>query len=108
MRDAGCVRVYRGLESGNDETLRLMGKRASVREGIEAVRLFREAGIETSGFFIVGYPGETQQSVDDTLALASSLPLDAISINVPFPAPRSFKKQVLLQRASPPFSLWPG
>jgi len=89
MRDAGCVRVYLGLESGNDETLRLMGKRASVREGIEAVRLFREAGIETSGFFIVGYPGETQQSVDDTLALASSLPLDDISINVPFPLPGS-------------------
>ena len=89
MRDAGCVRVYLGLESGNDETLRLMGKRASVGEGIEAVRLFRKAGIETSGFFIVGYPGETQRSIDDTLALASSLPLDEISINVPFPLPGS-------------------
>jgi anaerobic magnesium-protoporphyrin IX monomethyl ester cyclase len=89
MRDAGCVKVYLGLESGNDETLRLMGKRASVGEGIEAVRLFRNAGIETSGFFIVGYPGETQQSIDDTLALASSLPLDEISINVPFPLPGS-------------------
>jgi anaerobic magnesium-protoporphyrin IX monomethyl ester cyclase len=89
MRDAGCVRVYLGLESGNDETLRLMGKRASVREGIEAVRLFRKVGIETSGFFIIGYPGETQRSIDDTLALASSLPLDEISINVPFPLPGS-------------------
>jgi anaerobic magnesium-protoporphyrin IX monomethyl ester cyclase len=89
MRDAGCVKVYLGLESGNDETLRLMGKRASVGEGIEAVRLFRKAGIETSGFFIVGYPGETQKSIDDTLALASSLPLDEISINVPFPLPGS-------------------
>ena len=89
MRDAGCVRVYLGLESGNDETLRLMGKRASVGEGIEAVRLFRKTGIETSGFFIVGYPGETLESIDDTLALASSLPLDEISINVPFPLPGS-------------------
>jgi len=89
MRDAGCVRVYLGLESGNDETLRLMGKRASVGEGIETVHLFRNAGIETSGFFIVGYPGETQISIDDTLALASSLPLDEISINVPFPLPGS-------------------
>jgi anaerobic magnesium-protoporphyrin IX monomethyl ester cyclase len=89
MRDAGCVRVYLGLESGNDETLRLMGKRATVAEGIGAVRLFRQAGIETSGFFIVGYPGETEESIDDTLALASSLPLDEISINVPFPLPGS-------------------
>lgn len=89
MRDAGCVRVYLGLESGNDETLRLMGKKATVAKGGEAVRLFREAGIETSAFFIVGYPGETEQSVEDTLALASSLPLDEISINVPFPLPGS-------------------
>ena len=89
MRDAGCVKVYLGLESGNDETLRLMGKRASVHEGIEAVHLFRKAGIKTSGFFIVGYPGETEKSIDDTLALASSLPLDEISINVPFPLPGS-------------------
>lgn len=89
MREAGCVRVYLGLESGNDETLRLMGKQATVAEGIEAVRLFREAGIETSAFFIVGYLGETEQSVDDTLTLASSLPLDEISINVPFPLPGS-------------------
>lgn len=89
MRDAGCVKVYFGLESGNDETLRLMGKQASVHEGIEAVHLFRKAGIETSGFFIVGYPGETEKSIDDTLALASSLPLDEISINVPYPLPGS-------------------
>lgn len=89
MKDAGCVRVYLGLESGNDETLRLMGKRTSVKEGTEAVRLFQQAGIETAGFFIVGYPGETEDSIDETLALAVSLPLNEISINVPFPLPGS-------------------
>jgi anaerobic magnesium-protoporphyrin IX monomethyl ester cyclase len=89
MKDAGCVRVYLGLESGNDETLRLMGKRVSVKEGTEAVRLFQQAGIETAGFFIVGYPGETEDSIDETLALAVSLPLNEISINVPFPLPGS-------------------
>ncbi|MCC7565763.1 MAG: B12-binding domain-containing radical SAM protein [Methanomicrobiaceae archaeon] len=89
MHQAGCVRVYLGLESGSDETLRLMGKRATVRDGREAVRLFAEAGIETAGFFIVGYPGETMASVEETLAHALSLPLDEISINVPYPLPGS-------------------
>ena len=89
MKDAGCVRVHLGLESGNDDTLRLMGKRVAVADGIEAVRLFRQAGIETAGFFIVGYPGETEESIDETLALATTLPLDEISINVPFPLPGS-------------------
>jgi anaerobic magnesium-protoporphyrin IX monomethyl ester cyclase len=89
MKDAGCVRVYLGLESGNDETLRLMGKRASVEDGTEAVRLFGQAGIETAGFFIVGYPGESEDSIDETLALAVALPFTEISINVPFPLPGS-------------------
>ena len=89
MKDAGCVRVYLGLESANDDTLRLMGKRAAVKDGIKAVRLFRQAGIETAGFFIVGYPGESEESIDETLTLAASLPLTEISINVPFPLPGS-------------------
>jgi anaerobic magnesium-protoporphyrin IX monomethyl ester cyclase len=89
MKDAGCVRVHLGLESGNDETLKLMGKRVSVKDGIEAVRLFHEAGIGTAGFFIVGYPGETEESIHQTLDLATTLPLDEISINVPFPLPGS-------------------
>ncbi|MDD1718972.1 MAG: radical SAM protein, partial [Methanoregulaceae archaeon] len=89
MHEAGCIRVYLGLESGNDETLRLMGKRSTVADGIRAVRLFRDAGIGTSGFFMVGYPGETVASIESTLDLAVSLPLDEISINVPFPLPGS-------------------
>ena len=89
MKDAGCVRVHLGLESGNDETLKLMGKRVSVKDGIEAVRLFHEAGIGTAGFFIVGYPGETEESIHQTLDLATTLQLDEISINVPFPLPGS-------------------
>jgi anaerobic magnesium-protoporphyrin IX monomethyl ester cyclase len=89
MQKAGCVRVYLGLESGSNETLSLMGKRASVQEGIRAVHLFHDAGIETAGFFIVGYPGETRESVEETLSLALTLPLDEISFNVPFPLPGS-------------------
>jgi anaerobic magnesium-protoporphyrin IX monomethyl ester cyclase len=89
MRSAGCVRVYLGLESGSDETLRLMRKRTTVADGIRAVRLFRDADIQTAGFFIVGYPGESFASIEQTLAHALSLPLDEISINVPYPLPGS-------------------
>lgn len=89
MRDAGCVRVYLGLESGDDDTLRLMGKKVTVAEGIRAVGLFRDKGIETAGFFMVGYPGETEESIAETLRLAVDLPLDDISINVPYPLPGS-------------------
>lgn len=94
MKTAGCRRVYLGLESGNQETLQLMNKKATLEEGIHAVQVFHEAGIEVGAFFIVGYPGETVSSIEDTFKFALTLPLDDISFNVPYPLPgsRLFKR----------------
>lgn len=89
MHGAGCRRVYLGLESGSQETLNLMNKKATLEEGIEAVRLFHEVGIEVAAFFIVGYPGERTASIEQTFRLALTLPLAEISFNVPFPLPGS-------------------
>jgi len=89
MKEAGCRRVYLGLESGSQATLRLMNKQATLDEGIRAVHAYRRAGIEVAAFFLVGYPGETVASIEETFKLALSLPLDEISFNVPFPLPGS-------------------
>jgi anaerobic magnesium-protoporphyrin IX monomethyl ester cyclase len=89
MREAGCRRVYLGLESGSRETLGLMNKRFDVEEAARSVRGYREAGIEVAGFFMVGYPGESLESIEATFRFALSLPLDEISFNVPFPLPGS-------------------
>jgi anaerobic magnesium-protoporphyrin IX monomethyl ester cyclase len=89
MKEGGCRRVYLGLETGSQVTLQLMNKRATLEEGINAVHHFRRAGIETAAFFIVGYPGETVDSIEETFSLALSLPLDEISFNVPYPLPGS-------------------
>jgi anaerobic magnesium-protoporphyrin IX monomethyl ester cyclase len=89
MKEAGCRRVYLGLETGNPNTLKLMKKKATLEEGQNAVRLFHQAGVEVAAFFIVGYPGETTSSIEDTFHYALELPLDNISFNVPFPLPGS-------------------
>ncbi len=89
MKRAGCRRVYLGLESGSQATLRLMDKRVTVEEGVHAVHQYRQAGIEVAAFFIVGYPGETVDSIESTFRLALTLPLDDISFNVPYPLPGS-------------------
>jgi anaerobic magnesium-protoporphyrin IX monomethyl ester cyclase len=89
MREAGCRRVYLGLETGDPKTLELMNKKASLEEGVNAVHAFRKAGIEVAAFFIVGYPGETITSIEKTFKLALTLPLDDISFNVPYPLPGS-------------------
>jgi anaerobic magnesium-protoporphyrin IX monomethyl ester cyclase len=87
MKRAGCIRVYLGLESGSNETLRLMNKRVTVEQGVRAVDLFSRAGIGTAGFFMVGYPGETRESVEKTFALALALPLDEAWFTIPLPLP---------------------
>ena len=87
MKRAGCIRVYLGLESGSDETLRLMNKQVTVEQGIRAVHLFSRAGIGTAGFFMVGYPGETAESIEKTFDLVLSLPLDEAWFTIPLPLP---------------------
>jgi anaerobic magnesium-protoporphyrin IX monomethyl ester cyclase len=87
MKQAGCIRVYLGLESGSNETLRLMNKRVTVEQGIRAVQLFSQAGIGTAGFFMVGYPKESIESIEKTFALALSLPLDEAWFTIPLPLP---------------------
>ena len=87
MKASGCVKVYLGLESGSDEVLQIMNKQSTVQEGIDAVNLFARAGIRSAGFFIVGYPGETVATIEQTFAHALNLQLDEISFNIPLPLP---------------------
>lgn len=89
MRAAGCRRVFLGLESGNEETLQRMNKQTTLEENTRTVNTFHDAGVEVAAFFIVGYPGETEATIEDTFRFALSLPLDEISFNVPFPLPGS-------------------
>jgi len=87
MREAGCQIVYFGLESGSNETLKLMNKKTTVEIAEQTVQLFSRSGIRTAGFFMVGYPGETYETIETTFSWALSLPLDEISFTVPYPLP---------------------
>ena len=87
MRKAGCVRVFFGIESGNDMILKIMKKQATVKQAEKAVHIFKKAGIQVGAFFILGYPGENEEAILDTVNFASSLPLDYLSFTFPYPIP---------------------
>jgi anaerobic magnesium-protoporphyrin IX monomethyl ester cyclase len=87
MKRAGCIRVFFGIESGNDSVLGIMNKHISTDQAKRAVEVANAAGLETGAFFIVGYPGETDRTVLDTVRFASSLPLDYLSFTLPYPIP---------------------
>jgi anaerobic magnesium-protoporphyrin IX monomethyl ester cyclase len=87
MRGAGCRKMFFGLESGSNEVLRLMNKHTTVEKSEQTVRMISGKGIRTAGFFMVGYPGENYQTIEQTIDWALNLPLDEISFTIPFPLP---------------------
>jgi anaerobic magnesium-protoporphyrin IX monomethyl ester cyclase len=87
MKDAGCFRIFFGIESGNDEILKLMNKQITTAQARHAVEAAHRAGLEAGAFFILFYPGETDDTVLDTLRFAGSLPLDYLGLTMPYPLP---------------------
>lgn len=87
MKQAGCWQISFGIESGSQPILDIVRKNATLQQIRRAVELCREAGIKSKGFFIVGHPGETTQSLRQTIDFALDLPLDDLSVTMltPFP-----------------------
>jgi len=87
MKEAGCRRMFFGIESGNNSILKVMKKQINVEQARKAVELTAAAGIKAGAFFILGYPGETEETILDTIRFATSLPLDYLSFTLPYPIP---------------------
>jgi anaerobic magnesium-protoporphyrin IX monomethyl ester cyclase len=104
MKAAGCRRVFFGIESGNNDILRKMKKSVTVEKSAMAVSSAKRAGLETGGFFILGYPGETDETILQTLKLSSSLPLDYISFSFPYPFPGTGLYEKVKDRLLPEYS----
>ncbi len=82
MADAGCVEVSLGFESGSPVILREMNKRFTPRDVREVSDRLASHGIRRIGFLLLGGPGETRDTVEESLAFASSLHLDTLRITV--------------------------
>jgi len=82
MARAGCREISLGFESGSDRTLASLNKRFKIEEVRTVGKMFADAGIFRRGFLLLGGPGETRESVEESLAFADSLHLDALKITV--------------------------
>ncbi|MBN1868077.1 cobalamin-dependent protein [Candidatus Sumerlaeota bacterium] len=87
MREAGCVRIGYGIESGNAEILKVARKATTVEQIEKAIAATKAAGLEIEAFYIVGFPGETVRTALDTIRLAARLATTtaAFGIMVPYP-----------------------
>ncbi len=77
MKESGCYELTLGIESANKRILEtFIGKPVNLIQVKEIVKVARKIGIDTNSFFILGFPGETEAEINETLSFAESLGLD--------------------------------
>jgi len=82
MSEAGCKEAAIGFESGCVRILRAMNKRFRLEDVTLTCKVLRGSGIRRMGFLLLGGPGETRRSVEESLTFADSLDLDALKITI--------------------------
>ena len=87
MREAGCWQVDYGVESGNPEVLKSIHKGITMDLVRRAVRLSRANGLRVRAFFMLGLPGETEETMQQTINFAKSLDLDVAVFHIATPLP---------------------
>lgn len=87
MKKAGCWMIAIGIESGDDQILMNIKKSSTTAMVESTVRDIAAAGIEVWGYFVIGFPGETKETIEKTIQFAKSLPLTIAKFDIGAPYP---------------------
>jgi len=87
MHKAGCWFISWGLESANETILKRIRKGITQEQVRQALGWSHKAGIKNWGYFIIGLPGETEATIQETIQYAKSLPLDIALFHIAAPYP---------------------
>jgi radical SAM superfamily enzyme YgiQ (UPF0313 family) len=87
LKKAGCWQISLGIESGSPNILKSMYKKITPSQIIDTLPLIRKYNIKTNGYFILGTPLETHDTMNETIDFCKRIPLDTIRISyfTPFP-----------------------
>lgn len=88
MRKSGCYQLCFGLESGNESVRnKIVKKSIKYGQAKEVVKICKNLGIWTHGFFVIGLPGENLKTMNDSLEFAKKLDLDNADFFIASPYP---------------------
>lgn len=93
MYEAGCRLVSIGVESGSQYILDKIGKKITIEEIIDTVRIFKAAKIKTYNYFVIGLPWDNEETIEETIEFAIRLDSDYVSFYTatPLPGTRFYK-----------------
>jgi len=72
MKQSGCIGVMLGIESGSPTVLKNMGKKVDLEKTSKLIQRFHKAGILTYAFLLVGFPGETKETIEETISFVNN------------------------------------
>jgi len=98
MRRAGCWIIAFGVESGDQEALDRMEKKAKVEDAFTAVDLCRRVGIKSSVYLLLGLPWDDQAAVDRQVEFARRLDPDILEFFYPYPFPGTALQRECVER----------
>jgi len=87
LRDAGMHHVVVGYETGNEQILKNIKKGVTKAQAIQFTRDCRKLGLTVHGAFVLGLPGETRETIKETIAYAIDLDLTSIQVSLASPYP---------------------
>lgn len=85
MKQAGCSVIALGIESGSNESLKKMKKGTTVEQNENAVRLIKKIGLKIFGFYLIGFPWENKEHLEQTRKLIFRLDTDFIELSIATP-----------------------
>jgi len=106
MKEAGCYRVYFGVESGDQAVLNFVMKRITLEQIKTAFQYAKQIGLETGAFFMIGNLSETEQTIDSTLKFAVELDPDYPQFTVATPYPGSAMYEIIRKEGGFLFDSW--
>jgi radical SAM superfamily enzyme YgiQ (UPF0313 family) len=95
MREANCQLISFGVESGCQKILNSVSKQTTIEQNKKAVKWAKEAGLPVSISVIIGYPGETEETLKETLDFIRKVGPDYVYLTLATPYPGTNLRKLL-------------
>ena len=106
LKKAGLRSIHMGVEAGTDRLLKIMNKQITREQTERAYRICREEGVDTRGYFMIGYYDATPADVEETINFASGLGLDWASFSVATALPATDLYRIAQERGYVSGDFW--